>query len=158
MVWKPHVTVASIIERDHRFLMVEERVAEGYVINQPAGHLDEGETLVEAAIRETLEETAWSFAPEAIVGIYLWRHPRHGQTFLRTCFCGAGVCHHPERGLDADIVRTIWLSREELGAARERLRSPMVLSTIDDYLAGIRYPLALLQSLISSTEASWQLK
>lgn len=146
MIWKPNVTVAAITEQDNRFLMVEEIINGKAVYNQPAGHLDEGESLVQAVIRETLEETAWHFQPTAICGIYRWMTPE-GITFLRIGF--AGICngHESDRPLDTGILQALWLSRAELLERGEQLRSPMVLCCIDDYLAGKRYPLSLLQDL-----------
>jgi 8-oxo-dGTP pyrophosphatase MutT (NUDIX family) len=141
--WLPHLTVATIIEHDGRFLLVEE-YADGaeLVYNQPAGHLDEHETLAAAAIRETLEETAWEVEVSAIVGVYYWTHPQ-GQTFVRTCFAGTALYYHPNQPLDHGIERAVWLTRDEVAALGSALRSPMVLRCIDDYLAGKRYPLAL---------------
>lgn len=143
MDWLPRLTVATIIERDGRFLLVEEYAdGEELVYNQPAGHLDEHETLAAAAIRETLEETAWEVQIDAIVGIYYWTHPK-GHTFVRTCFAGEALHHHPDQPLDRGIQRAVWLTREEIAALGPKLRSPMVLHCIDDYLAGKRYPLEL---------------
>jgi ADP-ribose pyrophosphatase YjhB (NUDIX family) len=147
MIWKPHVTVAALIENDGRFLLVQERVAGKAVYNQPAGHLEPGETLLEAVIRETREETAWEFLPESLVGIYQWRHPEKEQTFIRVNFSGKGLQHDPETKLDADIESTLWLTLEEIRSQQDRLRSPMVLRSVEDYLAGIRYPLTLLSDL-----------
>ena len=143
MDWLPRLTVATIIERDGRFLLVEEYAdGEELVYNQPAGHLDEHETLAAAAIRETLEETAWEVQIDAIVGLYYWTHPK-GHTFVRTCFAGKALHHHPDQPLDRGIQRAVWLTREEIAALGPKLRSPMVLHCIDDYLAGKRYPLEL---------------
>lgn len=139
--WKPEVTVAAIVERAGRFLMVEERVSGGLVFNQPAGHLEDRETLIEAAIRETREETAWRFAPESLVGTYLWRSPDNGRTFLRFAFCGSVDDHRPQQALDTGIVRALWMTHEQLRAQPHRLRSPLVLRCIDDYLQGRRLPL-----------------
>ncbi len=147
MIWKPHVTVAAIIEHDGRFLMVEERSEGRLVYNQPAGHLDEGEGLIAAAIRETLEETAWQFMPTALIGLYRWQHPQKGNTYLRVCFAGTCHDHDPLRPLDKGIVRALWMSRAELMAHTERLRSPLVIQCIDDYLAGKRYPLDIIHDL-----------
>ena len=147
MIWKPHVTVAAIIEHDGRFLMVEERSEGRLVYNQPAGHLDEGEGLIAAAIRETLEETAWRFMPTALIGLYRWQHPQKGNTYLRVCFAGTCHDHDPLRPLDKGIVRARWMSRAELMAHAERLRSPLVIQCIDDYLAGKRYPLDIIHDL-----------
>ena len=146
-VWKPHVTVAAIAEIDGRFLTVEERVDGELVYNQPAGHLDSGESLIEAVIRETCEETAWTFQPEALVGIQLWRHPVHRETYLRFSFCGSCSGHQPQQPLDKGIERALWLSRDELLDNEHKLRSPMVLRTIDDYLDGRRYSLDLLEHI-----------
>lgn len=148
MIWKPHVTVAAVVERDQRFLMVEELADSRRVYNQPAGHLDEGESLLHAVVRETLEETAWTFTPDALVGIYRWQNPDNQATYLRLCFSGACDRHDPSRALDDGIIAAVWLSRAEL-AASTRLRSPLVLRCIDDYLAGIRYPLSLLSDIDS---------
>ena len=142
--WVPHVTVAAIVERDGRFLVVEEHTADGLRINQPAGHLEAGETLVDAVVRETLEETAHSFTPEALVGMYMTHFGRpdsYGTTYLRFTFCGTAGEVLTDRALDADIVRTLWLSADELRAASERHRTPLVMQCVDDYLAGRRFPL-----------------
>ena len=147
MIWKPHVTVAAIIEDQGRFLMVREHVDGRPVINQPAGHLEDGENLVDAVVRETLEETAWSFQPTAISGIYRWRQPLGERTFLRVSFCGDNYAHDPEATLDPDIETTLWLDRGELGSGKHSLRSPMVLRSIDDYLSGNRWPLEILQDV-----------
>lgn len=125
--------------------MVEEEADGQTVINQPAGHLEAGESLLDAAIRETLEETAWRFAPSALTGVYRWQHPDKDITFLRFCFTGEVSDHDPARTLDDGILRALWLSREEL--ATRNLRSPMVLRCVDDYLAGKRYPLDVCQDL-----------
>ena len=144
--WKPSVTVAAVIEHDGRFLLVEEETAEGIRLNQPAGHLDPGESLLAAAARETLEETAFAFTPMQLIGVYLWRSvPSAGDatTYLRFAFCGELGAPDPTRQLDVGIVRTLWLTLAEIRAAPARLRSPLVLSCIEDYLAGKRYPLGL---------------
>jgi 8-oxo-dGTP pyrophosphatase MutT (NUDIX family) len=146
MVWKPDVTVAAIIERDQRFLVVEESIAGRLVINQPAGHVENGETLEAAVARETLEETAWHFTPEALLGLYLWRSGR-GHSTLRIAFSGTVERFEPERRLDPPVLRTHWLSRSELAARASQLRTPLVLRCIDDYLAGRRLPLGALTSL-----------
>ena len=147
MIWKPHATVAAIIERDNKFLMVEEMVGGKKQINQPAGHLDPDESLSDAAIRETREETAWGFTPEAVTGIYLWKHPENGESFLRVAFCGPCHDHDAEQSLDDGILRAIWLSRAELVTQQECLRSPMVITCIDDYLSGKRFPLSMLVNI-----------
>ena len=144
MSWKPHTTVAAIVERGNKFLMVEELVLGEQVINQPAGHLDPDESLVEAVIGETQEETAWQFVPEAITGIYLWKHPDNGQSFLRIAFCGSCKNHNASQILDDGIQAAVWKTRDELIQQQQKLRSPMVINCIDDYLAGKRFPIDLL--------------
>ena len=147
MVWKPNVTVASVIERDGRFLCVEEETDRGLMINQPAGHLEDGESLITAVIRETLEETAWQFYPTALIGIYRWRQQDKHLTFLRFAFTGDLIEFDDNRSLDSGIVRTLWLSRDELGQTQQRHRSPQVLRCVDDYLKGTRLPLDTLHDL-----------
>jgi ADP-ribose pyrophosphatase YjhB (NUDIX family) len=146
-VWTPRVTVAAVIEREGRFLMVEEETDEGAVFNQPAGHLEQGEGLQEAVIREIREETAWGFEPVGLVGVYRWPMPDGGRTYLRFCFYGDCSDQRPERPLDTGILGTRWLTRKEL-EREERLRSPMVLHCIDDYLAGRSYPLELIRDIL----------
>jgi 8-oxo-dGTP pyrophosphatase MutT (NUDIX family) len=150
MVWKPDVTVAAVAERDGKFLFVEERASGRVVINQPAGHLEDGETFLEAVVRETLEETAWQFAPTALVGVYVWRPEHQSRTFLRVAFTGELGDHDPTRPLDRGILRTRWLTRAQLAGPGARLRSPLVTQCVDDYLAGARYPLALISHLIAA--------
>lgn len=145
MIWKPNVTVAAVIERDGRFLVVEEETDDGLRYNQPAGHLDEGESLLAAAARETLEETAHRFAPRFLVGVYQWRKPAKDVTYLRFAFGGDVLGHETERRLDAGIVRALWLTPQELEASRERHRSPLVMQCVADYLAGRRYGLDLIR-------------
>jgi 8-oxo-dGTP pyrophosphatase MutT (NUDIX family) len=141
MSWNPEVTVAAIVEQDGRFLMVEERIAGQLVLNQPAGHLEDRESLIEAAVRETREETAWRFHPGAFVGVYLWRNPANERSFLRFAFCGTVDDHQPKLPLDIGIVRSVWMTHEQLVAQPGRLRSPLVLRCLDDYLRGSRQPL-----------------
>lgn len=117
------------------------------MLNQPAGHLDEGERLTEAAVRETLEETAWHFEPQALLGIYRWPNPAKQVTYLRFAFIGRVTRHEVERPLDDGIVRAVWMSAEEIRANRSRHRSPLVERCLNDYLAGHRYPLELLTDL-----------
>jgi len=150
MTWKPDVTVAAVAQRDGKFLFVEERSGGRVVLNQPAGHLEDGETFLEAVVRETLEETAWRFEPQAVVGVYVWRPPHAPRTFLRVAFSGELLDHDPGRPLDRGILRTRWLAREQLHEPRLRLRSPLVTQCVDDYLAGARYPLALISHLIDA--------
>ena len=147
MGWNPEVTVAAIVEVDGRFLMVEERIRDKLVLNQPAGHLEDRESLIEAVIRETREESAWRFHPEALVGVYLWRNPVDQRSFLRFTFCGAVDDHKPKLPLDIGIVRTVWMSHEQLLAQSARLRSPLVLRCLDDYLGGLRQPLETVAAL-----------
>lgn len=139
--------MAAIAERDGRFLLVEERVAERLVLNQPAGHLEPDEDLPAAVIRETREETGWRFRPTALVGIYHWRHPDSGELYVRHAFCGELEAQESASPPDPDIWRCLWLTREELAAHPERLRSPLVLAAIDDYLAGQRHALDLFRHL-----------
>ncbi len=141
--WTPHVTVAAVVERDGRFLVVEEQTADGLRINQPAGHLEAGETLVQAVMRETLEETAHVFAPEALVGAYLTyiEKPEGGTTYLRFTFCGTSGAQRQARELDEGIVRALWLTADELRACRASHRTPLVLRSLEDYLGGRRFPL-----------------
>jgi 8-oxo-dGTP pyrophosphatase MutT (NUDIX family) len=145
-----HITVATIVEREGRFLFVEERIGGGCVINQPAGHWDEGETLPAAALRETLEETAWEVELEALVGIYDFRPADLDYGFLRFAFAARPLREQRGRPLDAGIERAVWLTRDELVAASDRHRSPMVLRCVDDWLAGRRLPLDVLTHLTSA--------
>lgn len=151
MIWKPNVTVAAVIERDSRFLLVEEEADGSLMLNQPAGHLDEGESLVAAVVRETFEETAWHFAPEALLGVYRWPHPKQPVTYLRFAFIGRLLRHEATRALDRGIVRTLWLTLDEVQRQAHRHRSPQVQRCIDDYRAGARYPLDLLKDLAHGT-------
>jgi ADP-ribose pyrophosphatase YjhB (NUDIX family) len=145
-IWKPNVTVAAVVEQDGRFLLVEEETSDGVRFNQPAGHLDEGESLVAACVRETLEETAYAFEPTALVGVYQWPRPQGDLTYLRFAFAGKAGAHDPARQLDTGILRAVWLSLAEIEACVERHRSPLVLQCIRDYLAGRRFPLDLICS------------
>ncbi len=144
-IWKPNVTVAAVVERDGRFLLVEEETEAGLCFNQPAGHLDEGESLVQAAAREALEETAWHFEPKFIVGIYQWRRPQGDITYLRFAFGGELTGFEPERKLDEGILRAVWMTPEEVEATKDRHRSPLIAQCIADYRAGQRYPLELIR-------------
>ena len=144
--WQPDVTVATIVVRDGRLLLVEESVRGELVLNQPAGHLEPDETLIEAARRETLEETGWQVEPTAFVGAYQWKAPvapdgSGGRHYLRMAFEARAVSHENDRALDEGIVRALWLSPEDLLAARARHRSPLVWRVVEDYLAGRRFPL-----------------
>lgn len=142
--WAPRVTVAAVAERDGRFLVVEEQTSEGLRINQPAGHLEPGETLTQAVIREMIEETAHTFAPQALVGAYMIHvdRPNGGAaTYLRFTFCGRAEPLVEPRSLDDGIVRALWLTQSELRACSQRHRTPLVMRSLDDYLAGRRFPL-----------------
>lgn len=145
MIWKPHVTVAAVIEQAGKFLLVEENTDDGVLFNQPAGHLDEGESLVAAVIRETLEESAYHFVPDSLIGIYQWTHPDRERTYLRFAFAGVITAHDPERELDEGIIRTVWQTAAEIRSLSQRHRSPLVVDCMEDYLAGVRYPLTLLR-------------
>ena len=146
-IWKPSVTVAAIIERDQRFLLVEEQTAEGIKLNQPAGHLDPGESLIAAAAREALEETAHEFIPDSLVGVYLSRYQssrmNEDVTYVRFAFTGSLGMEH-DRALDQGILRIVWMSHQEIRATQDRHRSPLVLQCVEDYLAGQRFPLSIL--------------
>lgn len=146
MRWLAHVTVATIVEDQGRFLLAEEISADKkQVFNQPAGHLEANESLVEAAVRETLEETGWDVELTAVTGIYLYTAPSNGVTYQRVCFAARPVRHHPEHPLDDGILGARWLTRDELAGQPERWRSHLVLRCIDDYLKGERFPLALIR-------------
>lgn len=142
-----HVTVAAIVEDKQRFLLVQEKIQGELVYNQPAGHLEENETLVEAVIRECQEETAWLIEPQYITGIYQWTHPANQQTFLRVCFYGIQQEHSPQQALDEGIVEAVWLSQEALLSRQISLRSPLVTHCINDYLSGNKYPLELIRHI-----------
>lgn len=144
MVWKPDVTVAALIERDGKFLLVEEETEDGIRFNQPAGHLECGEALCDAVIRETLEETGYHFVPNGLVGIYNWRKEARDITYLRFTFFGEITGLDAGRALDDGIIAARWLSLDEIRARESSLRSPLVLRGIDDWRAGKRYPLDLL--------------
>ena len=139
--WHPHVTVATVIEREGKYLLVEERSNGKLVINQPAGHLDPNETLEQAAVRETLEETGWHIKLKGIVGIALYTSPHNGTTYHRTTFYGEAVSHDLGRELDDGIVGAMWMTYEEVLAASDKLRSQLVLRAIQQYRDGHQYPL-----------------
>ena len=149
-VWKPNVTVAAIVERNGRFLLVEEETPDGIRLNQPAGHLDPGETLIDAVVRETLEETARHFVPKDLLGVYMTRSEASAEreriTYVRFAFAGSAGEAEPDRPLDAGILRTLWLDVDEIRARAALHRSPLVMKCIDDHLAGQRFPLAVLHA------------
>jgi 8-oxo-dGTP pyrophosphatase MutT (NUDIX family) len=146
--WKPHVTVAAVIERNNQFLLVEEHTERGIRYNQPAGHLEQHESLIEAVVRETLEETAYHFIPRAVLGIYHWTPPAMPQmTYLRIAFVGEVIEPREKRELDDGIIRAEWFDLQTIRALAPQHRSPQVLSCIDDYLAGQHFPLSLLHYL-----------
>ena len=149
MTLKLDVTVAAVVERAGRFLIVQERAARRVVLNQPAGHLEDGESLVEAVIRETEEETGYPFAPLAVTGLYLWRSPAE-RSFLRVAFTGIVGDRIDGAPLDRAIIRTAWITRNQLRQREAELRSPLVLRCIDDFLRGARYPLEILNHVLST--------
>jgi 8-oxo-dGTP pyrophosphatase MutT (NUDIX family) len=152
MSLKLDLTVAAIAERDGRFLCVQERAARRVVLNQPAGHLENGESLIDAVARETREETGREFTPEAVTGFYLWQGPA-GRTVLRVAFAGSVGERVEGTVLDRAIIRTIWLDREELQKRAGELRSPLVLLCIEDYLRGVRHPLDILKHVTLDGQA-----
>ncbi|MBM5572074.1 MULTISPECIES: NUDIX hydrolase [Deefgea] len=149
-MWKPNATVAAVIERDGRFLMVAERINGELKLNQPAGHIEFGESIVAACARETLEETAYHFTPTAFQGLYQWTVPGTDLTYLRFAFTGELGVHDASLVLglaDEGIEAAVWLTRDELLARREQHRSPLIMACVDDYLAGQSFPLAVLQTI-----------
>jgi 8-oxo-dGTP pyrophosphatase MutT (NUDIX family) len=150
----PDITVAAVTESGGRFLVVEERINRRLVFNQPAGHVEHGETLLEAVVREVREETAWRFEPRALIGVYVWRKPASSRSYLRFAFAGTVVDHDATQPLDRGIVRTHWLSRAELLQREPQLRSPLVMRCIEDYLGGTRKPLASVGTLNLATATS----
>ena len=152
--WKPSVTVAAVIEKDGRFLLVEEHTAEGLRLNNPAGHLEPAESPEQGCTREVLEETAHHFTPTALVGVYLSRYQSAGEapaaaqdiTYLRFAFCGALGALEAGRPLDTGIVRALWLTPDEVRQSADRHRSPLVVRCMEDYLRGQRYPMELVHT------------
>ncbi|SEG11486.1 NUDIX hydrolase [Nitrosomonas ureae] len=146
MIWKPNVTVAVVVEQNGKYLLVEEEpeADSGLFLNQPAGHLDPGESIIQGAIRETLEETAYTFEPEYLLGIYQWYSQHADTVYIRFAFGGRVTHHDPERKLDTGILRAFWLDSDEAGQMIHRHRSPLVMQCIHDHIAGKRYPLELL--------------
>lgn len=145
--WQPDVTVATVVVRDGRLLLVEERVGGRLVLNQPAGHLEPDESLLEAALRETREETGWEVRLTGLIRAYQWKAPETQRHYLRFAFCAEPVSHDPARPLDAGIVQALWMTPDQLQAARARHRSPLVWRAVADCLAGCRQPLDLLHQL-----------
>ncbi|MCB1671509.1 MAG: NUDIX hydrolase [Gammaproteobacteria bacterium] len=149
MQWYPHKTVATIVEQDRRFLMVEEQADGMVVYNQPAGHLEAGETLLEAARRETLEETGWEVEPLRFLGLYHYVSSANQVSYIRSCFIARPLSHDRDRLLDPDIIAAHWLTLEQIRQLESagRLRSPVVLQVLEDYLSGVSYPLSVITSL-----------
>ena len=154
MRWKPNVTVAAVVEREQKFLLVEENADNHIVFNQPAGHLEKNESLIDAVKREVLEETAWEFIPQAIVGVYMYPNQHSDITYLRICFSGTCENHHPEQALDEGIIQAVWLSKEEIRENNDKMRSQMVPQCINDYLSGKNYPLDLINSYLPDIESA----
>jgi ADP-ribose pyrophosphatase YjhB (NUDIX family) len=146
-IWRPHVTVACVVADGERYLMVEDEVNGRLAYNQPAGHLDDGHSLTAAALRETLEETGWTVELQHLVGVHQWRSTEHGDAVVRFSFAARALSHDPDRPLDTDIRRALWLTRAEIAALGDRLRSPMILQSIDLWLGGQRLPLDILSRL-----------
>ena len=144
MTWKPNVTVAAVIEQKGKYLLVEEQTTHGILFNQPAGHLEPNESIVNGAIRETLEETGYTFTPQWLLGIYRWRSLHNDTTYLRFAFSGTVVCHDHDRKLDEGIVRAAWFNTNEIYELIRLHRSPLVIKCIEDHLAGKHYPLEIL--------------
>jgi len=144
MIWKPNVTVAAVIERDGKFLLVEEETSQGVRFNQPAGHLEADESILAAVKREVLEESAYHFVPQHLLGIYRWHSADSDTTYLRFAFTGAIAGHEADRPLDTGILRAVWLTPDEIRATQKQHRSPLILRCVEDYLDNKRYPLELL--------------
>ena len=145
--FKPNTTVAAIVEQNGKFLLVEEKTDRGNRYNQPAGHLEDNETLIAAVIRETMEEAAYEFTPEALLGVYLWKHNHNDTTYLRFAFIGKVGVHYPMQELDDGILQAVWMSIDEMRDKANLMRSPQVLTCVEDYLAGKRYPLQVVTHL-----------
>ena len=154
--WTPRVTVAAVVAENGRYLLVEEETSSGLCLNQPAGHLEPGESLLDAAVRETLEETTYGFTPQGLIGVYLFRADQNSSeadlTYLRFAFTGTLGSLEPERALDTGIVRTLWLTRDQIWEQRRRHRSPLVMRCVDDYASGrSAAPLGLIHTDASAT-------
>lgn len=144
MIWKPNVTVAAVINKNNSYLLVEEKTINGLLFNQPAGHLEPNESIIQGVIRETLEETGYTFTPQWLLGIYRWHSSDNDTTYLRFAFSGTATYHDHNRKLDKGIVRAAWFNTNEIYKLTHRHRSPLVIKCIEDHLAGKRYPLDLL--------------
>ena len=145
--FKPNSTVAAIIEQNGKFLLVEETTDRGNRFNQPAGHLEDNETLIQAVIRETLEESAYDFVPTALLGVYHWKHPHNDTTYLRFAFIGSVGVHYETQELDDGIIRAVWMTLDEIREKAALMRSPQVLTCIEDYLSGKSFPLEVITNL-----------
>lgn len=146
-VWQPHVVVAAVVEREGRYLIVEETIAGALALNQPAGHWEPGESLFEALVREALEETGWDVRPTGFLGTYVWQPDNLAYPFVRFAFTAEALRHHPQRPLDAGILRALWLTPEELDARRALHRGPAVMQCIADHRAGRILPLDVVRHL-----------
>lgn len=153
-IWCPHVTVATVVPKDGRFLLVEELVHGRRVFNQPAGHLEPDESLQAAALRETLEETGWEVALECLIGVQQWTSPASGSQFVRFTFAASPVREHVGRPLDTGILGTHWLARDDIAALGERLRSPLIVHSIDEWIGGRRLPLDAVRQLAVGSHAA----
>ncbi len=147
MQWKPHATVAAIVEDNGKFLLVEETTDRGNRFNQPAGHLEDNESLIEAVIRETLEETAYTFKPASLLGVYHWKHEHNDTTYLRFAYIGSVSNHQENLALDEGIIRAVWMTIDEIRSQAHLMRSPQVLTCIEDYLSGQQFPLSVITHL-----------
>ncbi len=147
MQWMPHATVAAIVEENGKFLMVEESTDRGNRFNQPAGHLEDNESLIEAVIRETLEETAYAFEATSLLGVYHWKHEHNDTTYLRFAYIGNVSNHQPQLSLDDGIIRAVWMTANEMRHNAHLMRSPQVLTCIEDYLSGQCFPLSVVTHL-----------
>lgn len=153
-IWCPHVTVATVVaDQAGRFLMVEENIHGELRYNQPAGHLEPDEALVDAAVRETLEETGWDIRLEHFLGVHQWWSPVHHHHIVRFSFAASAIRHHPELKLDTGICRALWMPLDDIAALGDKLRSPLVLSSINDWLGGQRLPLAAIKCMLSAATA-----